>query len=179
MVVASALRRQLQVDVEVVVAEVHVKGAGGLDGLLDAREGVDVGVGVCDVERDEQGADVVLAGEPADLALDDLRLQVKLEVAVQRLRRVGIGPVQADAFRADAGGRHGDGLHEDLLRLHVQHVRPDEREGERLHQGQGEFERRVLLLEVWLAGELDGVGDVVAVWKARVVESRDGGRLEQ
>ena len=140
---------------EVVVAEVDVEGAGGVDGLLDARERVDVGVGFRDVERNEQGAYVVLAGEPMHFALDALRLEVELEGPVQRHVRIGVRPVQVDAVHADAARSDGHGVRDDLLRRDAEDVRLDQREGEGLERWQVELQGRVLLLEVRSARELD------------------------
>ena len=113
---------------EVVVAEVDVERAGGVDRLLDAREAVDEGVGVRDVERDEHRADVVLAGQSADFAFDALRLEVEFEEPVQLQMRVGVRPVHVDAVRADAARGDGDGARDDFLRGDGEHVRADEGE---------------------------------------------------
>ena len=122
---------------------------------------------------------MVLAGEAVYTPFGPLRLEVELEFAVKRLRRVGVGPVKVDAVHADAAGRDGDGLGDDLLRGHAEHLRAGEDEAEGLERGQVELEGLVLLLEVRTSGELDGVGNVVAVRQARVAEIGDGHGLQQ
>ena len=83
------------------------------------------------------------------------------------------------AVHPDALRRDGDGPRVDLLRRDAEHVRLDEREAEGLERGQVQHEGFVLFLEVRTPGELDGVGDVVAVRQARVAEVGDRHGLQQ